>query len=120
MNILILADRSSWAQVATGMLRKMDSRLAVYSSYELPEEEYLKGTWAYVLYISSSVHPDFPNFTGTVKRRLQLRVSSCGPSICEDMECKINIYSELQMLIHKFYTDSIEQGEHIPANPCCG
>lgn len=49
MKILVLADRNSWAQAATGMLRKMNSRLAVYSFYELPEEEYLAGTWAYVL-----------------------------------------------------------------------
>ena len=102
------------------MLRKMDSRLAVYSSYELPEEEYLAGTWAYVLYISSSVHPDFPNFTGTVRYRLQLRLSSCGPSTREDMECKVSIHSELQLLIQKFYTDNIENGEHYTIDPCCG
>ena len=120
MKILVLADRNSWAQAATGMLREMDSRLAVYSSYELPEEEYLAGTWAYVLYISSSVHPDFPNFTGTVRYRLQLRLSSCGPSTSEDMECKVSIHSELQLLIQKFYTDNIENGEHYTIDPCCG
>ena len=120
MKILVLADRNSWAQAATGMLRKMDSRLAVYSSYELPEEEYLAGTWAYVLYISSSVHPDFPNCTGTVRYRLQLRLSSCGPSTSDDMECKVSIHSELQLLIQKFYTDNIENGEHYTIDPCCG
>ena len=109
MKILVLADRNSWAQAATGMLRKMDSRLAVYSSYELPEEEYLAGTWAYVLYI-----------TGTVRYRLQLRLSSCGPSTSEDMECKVSIHSELQLLIQKFYTDNIENGEHYTIDPCCG
>lgn len=54
MNVLILAYRNSWAQTATEMLRKIDGRLAVYSSYELPEVEYLKVIWDYVLYISSS------------------------------------------------------------------
>lgn len=120
MNVLILAYRNSWAQIATEMLRKIDGRLAVYSSYELPEVEYLKVTWDYVLYISSSGHLDFQSFTGMARYKLQLKLSSCGLSISEDMECKVSIYSELQLLIQKFYTDNIKHREHCTFNPCCG
>lgn len=120
MTILILSDRSDLAETAANMLKKIDSQLAVFSPTDITEADYLKGTWAYVLYIKSSEQGKIPEFTGLVRYKLILHITLCNSSQENDIECKVEMYSELKLLILKFYNDNILNGEHYPICCCCG
>lgn len=116
MNILVLSERTEWSEIASRMLREIDSHLTIFSPHELSEDEYLKETWAYVLYITSLEQAQMPHFTGLVRYKIILKMTSCNCNI----DCVVGIYSELKLLMQKFYAEYIMRDGHYPVCHCCG